>query len=48
MKRVYQWISITADDLAAGKVKIKNRYAFINSLIQFKGRWTFVRRRHGD
>ncbi len=39
MKRVYQWISITADDLAAGKVKIKNRYAFIN-LDQFKGRWT--------
>ncbi len=39
MKRVYQWISITADDLAAGKVKIKNRYAFI-SLDGFKGSWT--------
>jgi beta-galactosidase len=39
MKRVYQWIGITADDLAAGKVTIKNRYAFIN-LDQFKGDWT--------
>jgi beta-galactosidase len=39
MKRVYQWISITADDLAAGTVKIRNRYAFLN-LDQFKGQWT--------
>ena len=39
MKHVYQWISITADDLAAGTVKIRNRYAFIN-LNKFKGRWT--------
>ena len=39
MKRVYQWIGITADDLAAGKVIIRNKYAFIN-LDQFKGRWT--------
>ncbi len=38
MKRVYQWISIKADDLAAGKVKIQNRYAFI-SLDGFDGRW---------
>jgi beta-galactosidase len=39
MKRVYQWISITAEDLAAGTVKIRNRYAFIN-LAGFQGRWT--------
>ena len=39
MKRVYQWISIKADDLAAGKVKIQNRYAFIN-LDGFNGQWT--------
>ncbi len=39
MKRVYQWISIKADDLAAGRVKIQNRYAFI-SLDGFNPRWT--------
>lgn len=39
MKRVYQWIGISADDLSAGTVKIKNKYAFL-SLNQFKGRWT--------
>jgi beta-galactosidase len=39
MKRVYQWISIKADDLAAGQVKIQNRYAFIN-LDGFNGLWT--------
>ncbi len=38
MKRVYQWIGITADDLAAGKVTIRNKYAFIN-LDGFKGAW---------
>lgn len=39
MKRAYQWISIKADDLAAGRVKIQNRYAFI-SLDGFKCQWT--------
>ncbi|MEJ0090998.1 MAG: glycoside hydrolase family 2 TIM barrel-domain containing protein [Limisphaerales bacterium] len=39
MKRVYQWISITMDDWKSGKVKIRNRYAFIN-LDRFKGHWT--------
>jgi beta-galactosidase len=39
MKHVYQWIKITADDLAAGSVTIHNKYAFIN-LDQFNGRWT--------
>jgi beta-galactosidase len=38
MKRAYQWIGIEADNLAEGKVKICNRYAFI-SLGQFKGQW---------
>lgn len=39
MKKVYQWVTITADDLAAGKVKIRNRYAFLN-LERFAGAWT--------
>ena len=39
MKRVYQWIGITADDLTNGSVKIRNKYAFIN-LDRFKGQWT--------
>jgi beta-galactosidase len=39
MKRVYQWIGMAADDLAAGTVKIRNKYAFLN-LNQFKGQWT--------
>lgn len=41
MKRAYQWISIKADDLTAGKVKIQNRYAFI-SLEGFNGGWTLT------
>ena len=39
MKRVYQWIGIEADDLAAGKVKIRNKYQFIG-LGDFAGSWT--------
>lgn len=39
MKRVYQWIGISADDLANGKIKIRNKYAFIN-LNRFKADWT--------
>ena len=39
MKRVYQWIGIGQDDLADGKIKIRNKYAFIN-LNRFKGGWT--------
>jgi beta-galactosidase len=39
MKRAYQWIGFEAQGLAAGKVKIRNKYAFI-SLDQFKGSWT--------
>jgi beta-galactosidase len=39
MKRAYQWIGIEADDLAAGKVRIRNKYAFTN-LDKFKPAWT--------
>lgn len=39
MKRVYQWIGFTAEDLSNGVVKIRNKYAFLN-LNQFQGRWT--------
>ncbi len=39
MKRVYQWIGFEPDDLAAGKVKIRNKYAFIN-LDKFHASWT--------
>lgn len=39
MKKAYQWIAIAADDLAAGKVKIRNKYAFL-SLDGFVGEWT--------
>jgi len=38
MKKAYQWIGIAADDLAAGKVKIRNKYAFI-PLDGFTGEW---------
>ena len=41
MKRVYQWIGITPDDLAAGKIKIRNKYAFID-LSQFNGTWVLT------
>jgi beta-galactosidase len=41
MKRVYQWISIEPEDLAAGKVKVRNKYAFI-SLDKFKAQWTLA------
>jgi beta-galactosidase len=39
MKRSYQSIGIEANDLAAGKLKIHNKYAFIN-LDKFKAQWT--------
>ena len=39
MKRVYQWIGIASEDPAAGKIKIRNKYAFIN-LDRFTGSWT--------
>jgi beta-galactosidase len=29
-KKAYQWVSFEAEDLAAGKIKVKNRYAFTN------------------
>ena len=39
MKKAYQWIGIEAADLAAGKVKLKNKYQFI-TLGSFQGAWT--------
>jgi beta-galactosidase len=39
MKRAYQWIGVAADDLSAGKIKVRNKYAFI-TLDDFAGSWT--------
>jgi len=39
MKHVYQWIGITAEDLAKGEIRIRNRYQFI-TLDGFVGTWT--------
>jgi beta-galactosidase len=38
-KRAYQWIGLAADDLAAGKLKIRNKYQFIN-LGRYDIAWT--------
>jgi beta-galactosidase len=39
LKRVYQWVSFSAVDIAHGKISIRNRYAFTN-LSKFVPRWT--------
>lgn len=39
MKKVYQWIGITADNLDNGSIRIRNKYQFIN-LSGFTGKWT--------
>jgi beta-galactosidase len=39
MKHAYQWIGISADDLAKGLVRIRNKYQFIN-LDDFTCSWT--------
>jgi len=39
MKKAYQWIGITAADLAKGTVNIRNKYQYID-LSGFKGSWT--------
>ena len=39
MKRAYQWIGISPEDLAAGKLSIRNNYAFTN-LSRFAAAWT--------
>ena len=39
MKKAYQWIGISADDIDRGVFKIKNKYQFIN-LDGFLGEWT--------
>lgn len=39
MKKAYQWIGITAEDLDKGIIKFHNKYQFIN-LDGFKAEWT--------
>jgi beta-galactosidase len=39
VKRAYQWIAISAEDLAAGKVKVRNKYQFIG-LEGFSPSWS--------
>jgi beta-galactosidase len=39
VKRVYQWVGFSPEDLAAGKVLIRNKYAFTN-LNKFDASWT--------
>ncbi|MEO5915377.1 MAG: glycoside hydrolase family 2 TIM barrel-domain containing protein [Luteolibacter sp.] len=41
LKRAYQWIGFAAEDAAAGKFKIRNKYAF-TSLGKFAGKWTIT------
>ncbi len=38
MKKVYQWIKVTAEDLSKGEFRIQNKYMFI-TLEGFKGSW---------
>jgi beta-galactosidase len=39
LKRVYQWVSFTPEDLTAGTIRVGNRYAFTN-LKKFAASWT--------
>ncbi len=39
VKRAYQWVGFVPDELSAGRIKIKNKYAFTD-LAQFSGTWT--------
>jgi beta-galactosidase len=41
MKKVYQWIKISAQDLQKGQILIQNKYQFIN-LEGFAGNWTIM------
>lgn len=51
MKKVYQWIGITAGDLEKGTINIRNKYQFV-SLSGLKGTWSIsengVDFSHGD
>ncbi len=40
-KKACQWVSFEAEDLAAGKIKVKNRYAFTN-LKKFRPAWRLL------
>ena len=39
MKKAYQWIGISAEDIEKGVIKIRNKYQFIN-LDGFIGEWS--------
>jgi beta-galactosidase len=39
MKKVYQWIKVTPEDLSKGEFRIQNKYMFIN-LEGFNGSWS--------
>lgn len=41
VKRAYQWIAISAEDIALGKIKIRNRYQFIG-LESFAASWNIT------
>lgn len=40
-KKAYQWVSFEAEDLASGKIKVKNRYTFTN-LKKFRPAWALL------
>ncbi len=42
VKKVYQHIKVHADDLAAGKIRVQNKYFFTN-LNEFEARWVLRR-----
>jgi beta-galactosidase len=41
VKRVYQYVAFDADDLKKGKIRIRNKYAFI-SLNRFQLQWSLI------
>ncbi len=41
MKRVYQWIGLAADDLAHGRIRVKNKYQFVR-LTGVTSTWTIT------
>lgn len=41
VKRAYQWVGFQPEDLASGKIRIKNKYEFLN-LDRFTGHWTIT------
>ncbi len=47
MKHVFQWIGISAEDLEKGRIRIKNKYQFIN-LNSFKAKYTITKNGHTE